>query len=160
MQEIVDVINIFRKTVDNQDRICQSIWSLDSIIINGNRWIVSLHTSPVTWKRFFFKEETCILYQNMHRKRTLFKDNRSSTITKLELHPKKVLLSIWWDWKDIVYYKLLSQGNETINFGKYCNQLDKLKHTIAGKWSKLVNRQGHYNKTACCIDCKRKAVTI
>ena len=30
-------------------------------------------------------------------------------------------------WKSVVYYELLSQS-EIINFGKYCNQLDKLKY--------------------------------
>ena len=60
------------------------------------------------------------------------------------LDPKKVLLSIWWDWKDIVYYELFSQ-DEIINSAKYCNQFDKLKDAIIEKRPKLTNRWVHYN---------------
>ncbi|XP_018058409.1 PREDICTED: histone-lysine N-methyltransferase SETMAR-like [Atta colombica] len=45
---------------------------------------------------------------------------------KADLHPKKVMLCVWWDWKGILYYELLS-NNETINSEKYCSQLDELK---------------------------------
>lgn len=29
-------------------------------------------------------------------------------------HPKKVLLSMWSDWKDVLYYELLSQSEKSI----------------------------------------------
>ncbi|XP_050459528.1 histone-lysine N-methyltransferase SETMAR-like [Cataglyphis hispanica] len=86
-------------------------------------------------------DETWILYQNVSRKCTWSKENRPSTVAKPGLHPKKVLLSIWWDWKGVVYYELLPQG-ETINADKYCNQLDQLKAAIAEKRPELVNRRG------------------
>ena len=93
----------------------------------------------------------------MHRKRTWFKDNRPSTIMKPGLHSKKVLLFILMGL--ISTTEFLSQS-ETINFEIYCNQLDKLKYAIAEKRPKLMNRRSHYNKTACCINYKRKAVTL
>jgi len=40
------------------------------------------------------------------------------TAPKAGLHPKKVMLYIWWDWKGIVYYELLPH-NQTINSDKY-----------------------------------------
>ena len=138
------------------------MWSWDFIAIDRDRVFtynfLLRHERNSFLKKLVTRNETWIkiCIENVLDLRTIdLQLSRSLNFTR-----RKFFLSIWWDWKDIVYYKLFSQGNETINFGKYCNQLDKLKHTIAGKRSKLVNRQGHYNKTACCIDCKRKAVTI
>ncbi|XP_076377132.1 histone-lysine N-methyltransferase SETMAR-like [Megalopta genalis] len=64
-------------------------------------------------------------------------ENRPSTVAKPGLHPKKVLLCIWWDWKSVVYYELLPQG-DTINADKYCNQLDQLKAAITEKRPELA----------------------
>ena len=58
---------------------------------------------------------------------------------KAGLHPKKVMLCIWWDWKGVVYYELLPQG-ETINSEVYCRQLDNLKTAIEEKHSGLADR--------------------
>ncbi|XP_076385647.1 uncharacterized protein LOC105663680 [Megachile rotundata] len=70
----------------------------------------------------FLKRPNLDLYENVHRKRTLCKDNKPSTVAKAGLHPKKVLISIWWDWKDVIFYEVLPQDNlsklitdETIN---------------------------------------------
>lgn len=63
-----------------------------------------------------------------------------STSTKGSLQPK-VLVCIWWDWKGIVYYELLSE-NLTINTEKYCSQLNKLKRVIGQKHPELANRKG------------------
>ncbi|GFW75494.1 mariner transposase [Trichonephila clavipes] len=45
----------------------------------------------------------------------------------------KVLLCIWWDWKGIIYYELLPNG-QTLNSDLYCQQLDRLKLAIDQKW--------------------------
>jgi len=61
----------------------------------------------------------------MLSKKDLGKWNEPSlAIPKADLHPKKVMLCVWWDWKEILYYELLP-NNETINSEKYCSQLDK-----------------------------------
>ena len=59
-----------------------------------------------------------------------------------------------------IYNEFLSQG-KTINFGKYYNQLDKLKNTIAKKRSKLANWRDYHNnaKTHVALTV-RKVVTI
>ena len=89
-------------------------------LLTETLWTVSLQCtisfSSDTKEIFFLKrlvtgDETWISYQNMHRKRIWSKDNRSSIVAKLGFCPKKIFLSIWWDWKDIVYYELLFQGN-------------------------------------------------
>ena len=34
--------------------------------------------------------------------------------TKAGLHPKKVMLCIWWDWKGVLYYEFLLE-NQMMN---------------------------------------------
>lgn len=64
-----------------------------------------------------------------------------STSTKASLHPKKIMLCIWWDWKKIIYYELLPE-KQTINSEKYCSQLSELKRAIDQKRPELANRKG------------------
>ena len=59
---------------------------------------------------------------------------------KAGLHPKKVMLCIWWYWKGVLYYKLLLE-NQRINSNKYCSQLDQLKAALNKKCPELVNRK-------------------
>ena len=54
---------------------------------------------------------------------------------------KKVMLSVWWYFKGIVYFELLPD-NTTINSEVYCNQLDKLSDALKEKRPELVNRKG------------------
>lgn len=93
-------------------------------------------------KRLVTGDEKWVVYNNIKRKKSWSKPGESSqTVAKSELHPQKVLLCIWWDWKGVVYYELLPQG-ETINSKKYCSQLNKLKRAIKDKRPELENRKG------------------
>ena len=93
----------------------------------------------------------------MHRKHTWSKDNISLTIKAKENFFVHLVglerCSLLW----------VPFRSKTINFTKYCDQLDKLKIAIAKKRLELVNRRGvifHHDKTAYYIGCKRKTVTI
>ena len=57
-----------------------------------------------------------------------------------DIHQKKVMLSVWWDFKGIVYFELL-QRNQTIHSNVYCCQLMKLNKEIKEKWPELPNRK-------------------
>ena len=46
---------------------------------------------------------------------------------------------VWWDWKGIVHYELLS-SNQTINSELYCEQLQRLQQAI--ERPELINRRG------------------
>ena len=50
------------------------------------------------------------------------------------------MLSVWWDFKGIIYYELLPYG-QTINSDVYCSQLTNLNKVIHQKRPKLANRQ-------------------
>lgn len=69
-------------------------------------------------------DEKWILYNNIQRKRTWKQANEhGEPMEKTNLHPQKVMLSVWWDCKGIIYFELLPAG-QTINSDKYCQQLD------------------------------------
>ena len=86
-------------------------------------------------------DEKWILYNNVELKRSWGKRNEPPPTTpKAGLHPKKVTLCIWWDWKGVFYYELIPE-NQTINSNKYCSQLDQLKAALDEKRPELVNRK-------------------
>ena len=51
------------------------------------------------------------------------------------------MLSVSWDYKDIVYFELLPR-NQTINSKVYCRQLMKLDNEMKEKRSELASRKG------------------
>ena len=74
-------------------------------------------------------------------KRLWGKRNEAPPATpKAGLHPEKVMLYIWWDWKGVLYYELLPE-NQTINSNKHSSQLDQLKAALDEKPPELVNRK-------------------
>ena len=91
-------------------------------------------------KRLVTGDEKWILYENPERKRSWSQRNQPpQRCAKSGLHPRKVLLCVWWDYKGILYFELLSSG-DTINSYKYYTQLEKLREALAEKRPGLVNR--------------------
>ena len=59
--------------------------------------------------------EKWILYNNREQSRSWGKWKETpSTTQKAGLHPKKVMLCMWWNWKGVFYYEFLLE-NQTIN---------------------------------------------
>ena len=58
--------------------------------------------------------EKWILDNNAEWKRFWGKWNEPPPTTKAGLHPKKVILYVWWVWKRVLYYELLLE-NQVIN---------------------------------------------
>ena len=48
---------------------------------------------------------------------------------KPDLHPRKLLLSVFWDSKGRLYWEMLS-SNQTINAALYTEQLQKLAEAV------------------------------
>ena len=91
-------------------------------------------------KRIITGDEKWIVYNNFVRKRSRSKCDEPPQITsKAELHQKKIVLFVWWDWKDLVFFELLPR---TINSDVYCRQLSKWNAAITEKRPELVNRKG------------------
>ena len=67
------------------------------------------------------------------RKRSWSKrDEPAQSTSKADIYHKKVMLSVWWDFKGIFYFVLLPR-NKTINLNVYCHQLMKLNKEITRK---------------------------
>ncbi|GFV03305.1 mariner Mos1 transposase [Trichonephila clavipes] len=64
----------------------------------------------------------------------------TQTTSKADIHQKKVLLSVWWDYKGTVYFELLPP-NRTINSDVYIEQLTKLNNAVEEKRPELTNRK-------------------
>lgn len=78
-------------------------------------------------KHIVMGNEKWIVYKNVKWKRSRDKRYEPPLATlKAGLHPKKVMLSIWWDGKRVLYKELLP-SNQLINSEKYCLQPDNLK---------------------------------
>ncbi|GFY21029.1 hypothetical protein TNCV_3990731 [Trichonephila clavipes] len=75
------------------------------------------------------------MYHNVKDRRTLYhpSDPPAST-SKVELHPKKVLLSKWWDAQGTINREVLPI-NQTINVAFYCLQ-DRLHSNSVAKWAR------------------------
>jgi len=79
--------------------------------------------------------------QYVNRKRSWrSKDSYPQTAAKAGLHPKKMMLCIRSDIKEVIYYELLPE-NQTIDAAKYCEQLDCLREFIQQKRSELANKR-------------------
>ena len=60
---------------------------------------------------------------------------------KKDIHVKKVMLCVWWDYKGIIYYQILPQ-NQTVNSDVYCRQLSNLAEKLERLRPELANRKG------------------
>ena len=60
-------------------------------------------------KRMITGDEKWITYDHNVRKRSWLEPGEASpTVAKPVLTPRKLVLSVWWDWKGIVYHELLN----------------------------------------------------
>lgn len=83
--------------------------------------------------RIITGDEKWIQYDNPKRKKSWCKPGKPSTsIAKPNIHGTKVMLSIWWDQRGVVFYELLKQG-ETITGERYRQQLIKLRRALTQK---------------------------
>ena len=60
---------------------------------------------------------------------------------KGDIHQKKLILLVRWDWRGVVYFELLPR-NQTFNSNIYRQQLGKLNTVINEKRPELINRKG------------------
>ena len=92
-------------------------------------------------KRLITGDEKWVVY-NIKRKRSWSRPREpAQTTSKAGIHQKKVLLSVWWDYKGIVYFELLPP-NRMINSVVYIEQLTKLNNAVKEKRPELTNRKG------------------
>lgn len=76
-------------------------------------------------------DEKWAFYTNIRRKRQWVDAGAAAEREpRRELHPRKIMLSVFWDSKGIVLFELLPR-NTTITSAYYCQQLDRLQQKLA-----------------------------
>ncbi|PIC25506.1 hypothetical protein B9Z55_018410 [Caenorhabditis nigoni] len=86
----------------------------------GDRWLDRLITGDEKW----------VFYDNHHRKSQFVGEGESpQDVPKPDLHPKKVMLSVWWGVDGPIYWELLPEG-KTITGDLYTTQLRNLKKAV------------------------------
>ena len=68
----------------------------------------------------------------------LERNSRSSSKTRL--HPKKIVLCLWWDIREPIPYKLLND-TQSVTAEKYSSQLEDLKNVLSIKRPSLLNKK-------------------
>jgi histone-lysine N-methyltransferase SETMAR len=90
-------------------------------------WLHNLITGDEKW----------VLYVNHTRKRQWLEAGQTGIATpKNDLHPKKIMLSVWWGVKGIIYWEVLPAGC-TITAELYCQQLDRVATKLKGKQDRI-----------------------
>ena len=64
----------------------------------------------------------------------------AQTTPKAEIRQKKIILSVWWDYKGILYFELLSK-KQMINSNVYVQQLAKLNDALQEKRPELADHK-------------------
>jgi len=101
--------------------------------------------SKTTEKRFFcIGDEKWIFYNNSKKKKYYAKPGQSlpltlTSIPRPNIHGSKIMLCIWWDQKDLVYYELLKSG-DSITGDRYRLQLIRLSRALREKRPKHKQR--------------------
>lgn len=153
-QELAAALNCSQKTICNQLRSLGKIQKFGKWIphklseVNRNQRIticnslLSRQNSIPFLERIVTGDEKWVLYLNLKRRpQWLNKGDTPQPTPKPDLHPKKVMLSIWWNFKGIIHFELLP-ANQTITSEVYCAQLERLSQVLKEKEPALVNRKG------------------
>lgn len=91
------------------------------------QWLRNLLTGDEKW----------VLYVNHTRKRQWLGAGQTGVATpKDDLHPKKIMLSVWWGVKGIIHWEILPAGC-TITADLYCQQLDRVAAKLHGKQDRV-----------------------
>lgn len=87
-------------------------------------------------------DEKWIQYDNRRRSgQWLDKDEAPKHFAKPSLHPKKVMVTVWWSTAGVIHYSFLNTG-ETITAETYCQEIDKMHRKLQNLCPALVNRKG------------------
>ena len=74
-----------------------------------------------------------MLYVNHTRKRQWLEAGQKGVATpKDDLHPKKIMLRVWWGVRGIIHWELLPTGCAIVA-DLYCQQVDRIAAKLQGK---------------------------
>lgn len=90
-------LDIWVPHVLTERNLCRRIDVCDSLL--------KRHENDPFLKRIITGDEKWVVYNNVKRKRSWSrKDEPAQSISKANIHQKKVMLSVWWDFKGVVFW--------------------------------------------------------
>ena len=99
--------------------------------------LLTSHRSYEWLRNLITGDEKWVLYVNHTRKRQWLSVGQTGTVTpKNDLHPKQVMLSVWWGVKGIIHWELLPDGC-TVTADLYCQQLDRVAQKLKSKQDRV-----------------------
>jgi len=99
--------------------------------------LMTSHRNYEWLKTLITGDEKWVLYVNYTHKRQWLEAGEVGVATpKNDLHPKKIMLSVWWGVKGIIHWELLPAGC-TITADLYCQQLDRVAAKLQGKQDRI-----------------------
>ena len=118
------------------------------------QWLRNLITGDEKW----------VLYINYKHKRQWLSPGQTGVATpNTGLHPKRVMLSVWWGVNGIIFWEILPNGY-TITADIYCQQLDRVAEKLKGKLDPIYylhdNARPHVAKSTCKKLLKLGWITI
>lgn len=144
-RELASVLSVSHVTVSNRLRALGKVqrvgkWvphKLSEINIAQRLSICASLASRHKKKSFLWKivtgDEKWLYYDNpVNKKQWLSPGQVPLPVAKPEIHRKKVMLSVWWDQKGIIYYEFL-EPKQTITAELYSRQLMRLSQALDQK---------------------------
>ena len=103
--------------------------------------LVRLKNEPFV-DRIVTVDEKWLLYDNRKRGYVWVDKHAPPTaFPKPNLHPKKILLTVWRCCKGVIHYSLLQPG-QTVTAESYCRDLELMHQKLQTFWPALSNRKG------------------
>ena len=104
--------------------------------------LLSRHRTASIFNRLLTSDEKWVLYDTPKRsKHWLSSQDTVPHTARPPLHPRKIMLCIWWTSRQVVHYELLPPG-QTVTALLYSQQLERVQQALRQKEPALVNRKG------------------
>ena len=123
MREIEEMLKISKSSIDRHKQRLGLVKKLDIWIPHELKEIhltkrINACDFHLKRKEFdpFLSNKLSLVMKNRLFKITSFendhdqRDEPSQTTSKAELHQKKIMLFVWWDWKGVVFFELLPRN--------------------------------------------------
>ena len=77
-------------------------------------------------------EKWCLYVNVKQRKEWVAPESTPKPRIKNDLHPKKTMICVWWDWEGLIHWEML-ENNKTIEQNLYIAQLHRVNEAIQQK---------------------------
>ncbi|GFY53729.1 histone-lysine N-methyltransferase SETMAR [Trichonephila inaurata madagascariensis] len=108
--------------------------------------LLSRHHSASIFNRVLTSDEKWVLYDTLERsKHWLSPQDTVPHSARPPMHPRKIMLCVWWTCRQVVHYELLPTG-QTVTANLYSQQLERVQQALHPNETALVNRKGAWGK--------------